>query len=120
MKTLLWLDNARDPLTDDWLVFSPIEKPYQVVWVKKYFEFVDYITQKGLSDAICFDHDLSDIHCYKRTYKEKTGYDCAKWLTSYCKERKLSLPLFGIQSANETGRNNIENELLNYIYENEK
>lgn len=36
MKKLLWLDDFRDPLKDDWLVFSQIGKECEVVWVKNY------------------------------------------------------------------------------------
>ena len=30
-KTLIWLDDVRDPLTNDWLVFSPIGRDVNVV-----------------------------------------------------------------------------------------
>ncbi len=94
MKKLLWLDDKRNPQESDWLSYSPIENPYEVIWVKKYHEFVTWITENGLPDAICFDHDLSDIHCNKSTYKEKTGKDCANWLVEYCLDNKLALPLY--------------------------
>ena len=64
MKRLLWLDDIRDPFTPiendggSWLIFSPIEQPYTLYWVKSYREFVDWIKFNGLPDAICFDHDL--------------------------------------------------------------
>jgi hypothetical protein len=108
MKTLLWLDDVRNPLEDYWLVFSPIEQPFIVIWVKKYHEFVSWILENGLPTAICFDHDLSDIHINKSTYKEKTGYDCAKWLVEYCIDNKKELPLYNIQSANQVGKENID------------
>jgi len=108
MKKLLWLDDIRDPNTNDWLRFSPIEKPFEVIWVKKYHQFVDWITENGLPDAICFDHDLSDIHINKSTYNEKTGMSCAKWLVDYCIDNNLTLPLYNIQSDNTCGRENID------------
>jgi hypothetical protein len=108
MKKLLWLDDIRDPNTNDWLRFSPIEKPFEVIWVKKYHQFVDWITENGLPDAICFDHDLSDIHINKSTYKEKTGMDCAKWLVGYCLDKNKELPPYNIQSDNTCGRDNID------------
>ena len=119
MKRLLWLDDIRNPLENNWLVFSPIDQPYEVIWVKKYHEFVSWITENGLPDAICFDHDLSDIHINKSTYKEMTGMDCAKWLVEYCMDNNKKLPLYNIQSANPVGKDNIDGLLKSYIKTNE-
>lgn len=110
---LLWLDDVRNPFENDWLVFSPIAHT-EVIWVKKYHEFVSWITDNGLPDGICFDHDLSDIHCNKSTYKEKTGMDCAKWLVDYCLDKDLDLPKWNIQSANLVGKENIKGLLKDY------
>ena len=41
------------------------------------------------------------------SFKEKTGYDCAKWLCDYCVENKLPLPEYFIHSMNPVGRENI-------------
>lgn len=115
---LLWLDDVRNPFDNkvNWLVFSPIEQPYEVVWVKKYQEFISWISDNGLPDAICFDHDLENFHINKSSYIEYTGYDCAKWLVSYCIDNgNLNLPLYNIQSANPVGKDNIDNLLKNYI-----
>ncbi len=129
MKKLLWLDDYRNPMEGQWLVFSPITlEDLEVFWVKSYKEFTDWITENGLPDAICFDHDLADIHYkfkdlddYEKLMLEndqdveKTGYDCAKWLVEYCMENKLKLPLYNIQSANPVGKENIDKLLKNYI-----
>lgn len=118
--TLLWLDDVRDPLQNDWLVFSPIT-PTEVVWVKSYKEFINWINERGLPEAICFDHDLADISYNPEkgqsmfVYHEKTGYDCAKWLIDYCLDNNLDLPLYNIQSANPVGKVNIDGCLKNYI-----
>lgn len=125
-QTLLWLDDYRDPMKDDWLVFSPIPREnLKVVWVKTYQEFKDWIIDNGLPEAICFDHDLADEHYeigrpsgfqefdYSLT-TEKTGMDCAKWLVQYCIEFKKPLPLFNIQSANPVGKKNIQAFLDNF------
>lgn len=117
-KTLLWLDDIRNPFefyeTSDgvkgWLSYSPISHPFTVVWVKSYEEFVSFIEINGLPDAICFDHDLG----ISDTGKEKTGYDCAKWLVEYCLEHKKQLPLWNVQSANPVGKDNINGLLFNY------
>lgn len=62
-KILLWLDDIRDPFEDNnkWLVFSPIplDEISEVIWVKSYNEFVNYINNYGVPAGICFDHDLS-------------------------------------------------------------
>lgn len=129
-KKLLWLDDVRNPLENDWLVFSPIplEEIKDIIWVKSYNEFVNYITKNGLPDAICFDHDLGLPEHFERVSKglskrkskllkqeEKTGYDCAKWLVDYCIDNNQKLPLYNIQSANPTGKENIDKYLKNYV-----
>ena len=118
--TLLWLDDIRDPLKDNWLVFSPIGTDCEVMWVKSYNEFVGYIESYGLPDAICFDHDLSDyqVCCVilgdPIPEHEKTGMDCAKWLVEYCMDNNLKLPKWNIQSANPVGKENINAFLLQF------
>lgn len=130
MKTLLWLDDIRDPLEENgkWLVFSPIEQPYRVIWVKSYKEFVLYIKLNGLPDGICFDHDLgiNDQLMWRSKGKSKresrrlarenckTGYDCAKWLVDYCIDNKKDIPPYNIQSANPAGKQNIDSLLKNF------
>ena len=125
MKTLLWLDDVRNPLKNDWLNFSPILKPFNCVWVKSYNEFIDWITANGLPDAICFDHDLHPEHYAPREiweyqhkvhermnfFKEKSGYDCAKWLIDYCRNNNLPLPEYNVQTANPVGKQKIINAL---------
>lgn len=93
-KRLLWIDdilNPNDPKMD-WLAVSPIGREVNVIWVKNFFEFRDWIQRNGLPDAICFDHDLGK--------DSPNGYYCAKWLIRYCKDNNLSLPLWGSQSTN--------------------
>lgn len=122
MKTLLWLDDIRNPLENDWLFFSPIDKPYNVVWVKSFKEFVNWIELNGLPEGICFDHDLGDITelpsgilLSTAFESEKSGYDCAKWLVEYCINKDLDVPLYNIQSANPVGKANIDGLLKSYI-----
>lgn len=134
MKVLLWLDDTRDPseIKDGilhWLVFSPIGDPNKVVWVKSYDEFVNYIEIAGLPDGICFDHDLGiptqlkfrskglskRASRKKASETEKTGMDCAKWLVDYCIDNKKMLPKYNIQSANPSGKANIDGLLKNFL-----
>lgn len=120
---LLFLDDCRDPFDQevDWLVFSPIGRDVEVIWVKSYDEFTEWIISNNLPQGICFDHDLADEHYdyfsdeLEGDYIEKTGLDCAKWLIEYCYENKLNIPPYAIQSANSVGRENIDSLLKNYI-----
>ena len=130
MKRLIWLDDLRDPFEKDgeWLVFSPIEHPYEVHWVKSYEEFVGWITVNGLPNAICFDHDLGEDAAKEKVAKgmnkkkarlekklAKSGFDCAKWLVEHCMDWGLDLPKWNVQSANPVGKDNINGLLSGYL-----
>jgi hypothetical protein len=41
-------------------------------------------------------------------FKEKTGYDCAKWLCNYCIDNGIPLPEYYVHSMNPVGRENIK------------
>lgn len=128
---ILWLDDYRNPFERDWIEkFSPIKNDIDIYWVKSYNEFVSWILSNGLPDGVCFDHDLGFEHIKyyfdngghqnppdpsKANFVEKTGYDAAKWLCDYCVDNNLKLPLYGIQSSNEVGKENIDLYLKNYI-----
>lgn len=132
-KRLLWLDDTRDPSENDWIVFSPIGRNVETFWVMSYDEFVTWITENGLPDGICFDHDLGykldpnvevtetyngEVSCHSLSAWsdiEKTGYDCAKWLVDYCIKHNEKLPEYAMQSSNPAGRQNIDMLLKNYI-----
>ncbi len=128
MKTLLWLDDIRNPFIADWLLLYAPDYHYEkdqgthnVVWVKSYNEFIQWIETNGLPDEIGFDHDLADViytergnvDIRKSTWLEKTGMDCAKWLVDFCIDNDRTIPEFFVQSANPVGRNNITNLLTN-------
>ena len=104
MTKLLWLDDERDPADVRWHPFFPIQAP-EVIWVKSYAEFTDWITTNSLPDAICFDHDLGD---------GPSGMDAAKWLTEFCLDTNAQLPAWNIQSANPIGKMNIEALLTSF------
>jgi hypothetical protein len=97
--------------------------------VKNYQEFVKAIEDNGMPTFISFDHDLADEHyrpsMYNSdghysayysdgTFKEKTGYDCAKWLIEYCINKNVGLPTCNVHSANPIGRKNIISILQSY------
>lgn len=86
-----------------------------------------------MPDGICFDHDLgfninscdeSEIKYYNGQISfhslepydrlEKSGYDCAKWLCTYCEAQQVKLPPYAIQSQNTIGKENINKFLQNY------
>lgn len=131
MKTLLWLDDIRNPFTDNWLrdyapQFSNGEG--KVVWVKNYDEFINHIIFNGIPDMISFDHDLGEDVAKKRVSngmskrqarslkrETKSGYDCTKWLVDYCLDNGVSIPHFGVHSANPVGAENIRGLLNNAI-----
>lgn len=106
MKTVLWLDDFRNPFDDKWSGKYNI-KGEDIIWVGNFDEFTYWINLNGLPDLICFDHDLGcDI---------PTGYDCARWLVDYCLDRNQSLCDFISQSDNPPGRENILKLLTNFI-----
>jgi hypothetical protein len=92
--------------------------------VKNYEDFKMFIETNPMPEIISFDHDLHSehyLHSYHmntnaylestRQYKEKTGYDCAVFLKSFCKEERLSLPKCLIHSMNELGSRRIAEAL---------
>jgi len=97
MATLLWLDDERDPTETRWHRYFPISSA-EVIWVKSCEEFIEWISANSLPEAICFDHDLGD---------GPSGMDAAKWLTKYCLDNQVKLPVWNIQSANPIGKLNI-------------
>ena len=60
MARLLWLDDERDPDEVRWRSFFPISVT-EVIWVQSYEEFIEWISENSLPDAICFDHDLGAV-----------------------------------------------------------
>jgi len=120
----LFLDDIRNPY--ECLSYTGDTSYSLLEWqvVRDYHEFVDFIgylfhEKKILPELISFDHDLADEHydpsmyqgeTYNAkypTFKEKTGYDCAKWLVEFCLDNKVLLPKFKVHSMNPAGGKNI-------------
>lgn len=133
----IYLDDVRTPKPDeiggDWIV------------VRSYQEFVDTVKGLGLDNIhmISLDHDLGDSAMseyfnnvspnYTLDYnniKEKTGYDCAKWLVNHFYDlypealdtsrlRKIGLPIrfpkVYVHSANPIGSANIMGYINNFL-----
>ena len=109
-KTLIWLDDERNPDEPQWQAWQVRWSPIghigvDVVWLKSFKEFKLYLLSNPWPDAICFDHDLG---------LEESGYDCAKYLVNLCIEKDIDIPAFAIHSMNPVGKNNIEAVLINY------
>lgn len=116
----LFLDDVRVPTQVTW-VDIPKNQHYSLV--RNYDQFVELITLRGLPKYVCYDHDLADCHYGHglnnddipyTEYKEKTGYDCAKWLVAYCDERKIKHPPYVVHSMNPIGKKNIESYIESY------
>lgn len=115
--TKIYLDDVRTPVdVEKWVV------------VRSYEEFVDKVSQIGLEniELISLDHDLGDTamaewhknvyHNYTLDYnniKEKTGYDCAKWLVDQWIEGQPVVDVY-THSANAIGSANIMGYINNY------
>lgn len=119
----LFLDDCRD-LSEAYDVtkFPVYTDEKDWVIVRSFNEFVKYINENGLPDIISYDHDLADEH-YKYAcadvipydnFKEKTGYEAAKWLCEYCQDHKELLPEIFIHTQNTVGGYNIYYYLQNY------
>lgn len=129
MSYNLFLDDERFPRQVTWVDLPLV----QWLIVRNYNDFLRIIKDKGLPQRISFDHDL----CWQdqnagivvtgggfsidySVYKERTGYDCAKWLVNYCLDKNLPLPEFYIHTFNTVGGQNIKSLLDNYnrVYNN--
>lgn len=120
----LFLDDCRSVVDYINYVKNPIYADYEWIVVRNYEEFCKYLINNDLPELISFDHDLADEH-YEyvpddrlvipvdeakidyNTYKERTGYDCAKFLVDYCHNNDLKLPKYLVHSMNPVGKENI-------------
>lgn len=111
-KISIYLDDVRVPLDNNLII------------VKDYESFVNTVLHYGIEniETIYLDHDLSDEHYtpsylwddYDKSkrwqesqdYKDKTGYDCAKWLVELFNS-EISLPQIYTHSFNPVGADNI-------------
>ena len=127
-KVNIYLDDIRTPVDPEWIV------------VRSYDEFVNVIQLYTFDqiESISLDHDLGDTAMdeyynnvspnYVLDYdniKEKTGYDCAKWLTNHYMYMKHKydtwcFPLVYTHSANPIGAANIMGYINNFLKNNRK
>lgn len=120
MSYYLFLDDLRNPSDVTWCIHFPKDRASWVV-VRNYKQFCNHITEHGLPEFISFDHDLAEEHYHDPTdelkkfdYKEKTGYDCAKWLCDFCQKNKCRVPNYTVHSMNPVGAKNIDTYIKNF------
>lgn len=114
----LFLDDCR--IMTDCVVYmhqrigkkNPIYLEKDWVICRNFGCFKATIEDMGLPNFISYDHDLADEHYISfeeevGTYKEKTGYECAKWLVEYCQSKGLKIPEFAVHSMNSVGAERI-------------
>jgi hypothetical protein len=130
-KINIYLDDDRHNY--DSYTYTKDTRYLQLKWfiVRNYNDFVKAVENIGLDNigVISLDHDLADEH-YKRqdqqpwstersidyfAYKEKTGYECAKWLCDYSLEVDEKLPEILVHSMNSVGAENIRQYIKNFI-----
>ena len=120
MSYNLFLDDLRFPEDVKWVKLPSVQ--WEIV--RDYNQFVEIIQKKGVPRMVSFDHDLADEH-YKEFFAcnkegvinkgkiryekltEKTGYHCAMWLSQFCVDKGLPLPLYYLHSMNGPGCQNI-------------
>lgn len=118
MKTLLYLDDIRNPFFE---LSKDVQEKYRIVLVRNYKEFYKYIVSNEIPYIISFDHDLapehytpeyfwSDYEASKKyqefrkvDYKEQTGEGCAKFILKYCNDNDIFIPKTFVHSANPVG-----------------
>lgn len=135
-KTLLWLDDQRNPFIQKDFVEEAIGievAEVEIFWARNYKELKEFIHSNPFPDYISFDHDLANEHytpeyfwkdyeASKRfqewkypTYKEKTGLDCAKMIKEYrsilAKTKTLAPLGCFVHSANPVGADWIKKAL---------
>jgi hypothetical protein len=130
IKYNLFLDDYRIPMDCIKYMGNNAGLYNQLKWVivRSHDAFIKYITANGLPELVSFDHDLADEHYapvdqYERYdewsqeqgFKEKTGYESAKWLTEYCHDNGKPFPKWLVHSMNPTGKKNIEAYIGNYL-----
>lgn len=79
--------------------------PLDTILIRDYDAFIYFIQNFGLPDFISFDHDLG---------KEKSSYDCAKFLVIYCLENDKPLPKYKVHSQQSNSKEHIGRLLSNF------
>lgn len=120
-KYNLFLDDERSIIRIKSMIYNYqklVNEDHKIILVKNYTEFKNKINKFGVPEFVSFDHDLAHEHYIENKqyneYKEKTGYECAKYLLEYCVLDKKEFPSYYIHSMNPVGKNNIEKLIKSY------
>lgn len=111
MSYRLFLDDVRRPEDVKWISMPP--GPWTTV--RNFLDFKVVVATHGLPEHVSFDHDLAEEHydpgLWKKigvkdyaTLNNATGYDCAVWLTEYCRDLDLDFPSYTVHSMNPIGK----------------
>jgi hypothetical protein len=105
----LFLDDERSPKDVYWVQYAATPHFQDPAWVivRTYRDFVATIENKGLPQAVSFDHDLQDFE----NGSEFTGSTCARWLAEYCLDHNQLLPAYIFHSQNGEGVKTMESIL---------
>jgi hypothetical protein len=122
-KTLVWLDDIRDPSKSGWLKYIEfyIDNDIDnigIYWVKNLNQLKIHLEVHGLPDIFSFDTivDSYQIDMFDRIKndieeKEKLGYKAVVKVIDYCIKNDLDFPKYHIHSGTKEERN----EIINYI-----
>jgi hypothetical protein len=116
MRYKVFLDDVLNPedVVEKMLNSAHSEKYKDNNWqiARSYQDFIHIVTKnyadEKVLDFVSFGHDLSEDD------SEKTGFDCAVWLTAFSVELKQSFPDFDIHSRNSSGREKMDNYIKKF------
>lgn len=111
MKYKVFLDDVLNPsdVLDKMSGSSHLRKYEDKDWIvaRSYEDFVNVVAKNYLEkktlEFVSFGHDLSEHS------NDKTGLDCAAWLSAFTVELNQVFPTYEIHSSNPNGRNKIDN-----------
>lgn len=109
----IFLDDERSPCDVTWIELCE-KKGWYIV--RNYNDFVSLIEDKidwlNPPKIISFDHDIASFDI---DGKEKTGYDCLKFLIEYCHLNNIFPPECIFHTMNSVGKNNMQSYYNNYL-----
>jgi hypothetical protein len=128
MSYSLFLDDIREISDVRKYMKLPDIPDDEWIIVRDYKEFIKTIWDKGIPKFVAFDHDLSieqyeTYHDIDETgrltidydkFKEKTGYDCCKFLVNECNKLNVKHPDYVVHSMNPVGKSNIISYVESY------
>lgn len=134
METILWINNTVNPFIADKNIFENVSENYDIRWVRDFYEFNSYIYRHYVPDIIFIDYNLNEEHLIpkyfsnnieeaikfhdfqSKSFKNKTGLDCIKWLIARCKELETGVPKIILNTENIVGKIKINTLIGNIEY----